>query len=876
MRRDPPITLRGALKILGRDDHPWLTRINSLLGGVVLVSGPLSLVGAAFGAIWQMVDQKSEANTRIREVLDTIGGRLMGTSGLHRQDLVVAAHSTIVLAAYSTAVTKHIDVQLSDEQKALIADLRRAEGQKLVEALYTAEIPTPSAVASFEANLAALEDWAKLVGFVVFDVFGLPGDWTTINRRIIDDFADQYRSYFLTLAAQVPDFKVWADQVAQENVARGLAAITDLLGHGPTADPRDHRSLVAMANRAELDKPIVDAADSLVRFPPVSDVFLTPRYRLTLSGGEGRISNEKWWQLRPVHHDLAVMLARHFGTPTALTRPLLLLGHPGAGKSVLMTALAAMLPASDYTVVRVRLRHVDAGASVAGQVAQALELATNNRVAWSDLDGSGDTVRVVLLDGLDELLQATTADRTGYLRDVEQFQRTEAVMGQPVAVVVTSRTLVADRVTVQPGTPVVKIEEFDEGQIKAWLSVWNRTNVDTRSLPVANALALPELASQPLLLMMLAIYCANPDVPLPDENMSLSDLYDKLLASFAEREIEKSADSVDKLLWRLSIAAIGMLNRGAQYLSEADLTADLAALGDKSLSGGQVLSQFFFIHASEATTARGSVRGYEFLHATFGEYLVASRVVEVLRDVADSSHGRRAVHEPDDDLLFALMSHQPLATQRPTIEFIGEQLRLLDADERESVERTLDHLLRTFRRRNPVNRYPTYLPDASDQVTGLATYSANLVLLRLHLAAGFDHEKLWPDDGWEAVLRLWTAGLDQQGLSAVVRCLVRRGDRLEPAGPTPARTALLVAGLSDDTWTAERIRLGTVFLDDVPRSGNRRAPKMLAHALVRMLMPELRISPSDVVAELIELQRPDQVSSPDGDFGVDVEWPGRA
>ncbi|RLK61073.1 NACHT domain-containing protein [Actinokineospora cianjurensis] len=881
MRRDPPITLRGALKVLGHDDHPWLTRLNGLLGGVILASGPLSPLAAVFGAIWGMVDQKSEAMTGIRGALDAVGDRLMGTGGLHRQDLVVAAHSTIVLSAYSAAVAAHLGVDLTDEQKVALADLRRTEGQTLVEALYTAPIPTPSAVIGFEANIAELEGWARRLGVTVFDVFDVRGDWPSVNRHIINDFSDRYRSHFLELATKVPEFKIWSDQVAAANLARGLAAITDLLGRGQAA--RDHRALVERANRSELGKPIVDTTDSLVLFPSVEEIFRTPRYRLTLSGGEGRISNESWWQLRPIHHDLAVMLARHFCTPRALSRPLLLLGHPGAGKSILMIALAALLPASDYTVIRVRLRHVDAGASIAGQVAQALEQATHNRVGWADLDGDGDTVRVVLLDGLDELLQATTADRTGYLRDVEQFQRTEAAMGQPVAVVVTSRTLVADRVTVRPGTPVVKIEEFDQEQVEAWLEVWNRTNADVRPLPVQTALALPQLAGQPLLLMMLAIYCANPAVPLPDADMSLADLYDKLLTSFAEREVEKSADSVERLLWRLSIAALGMLNRGAQYISEADLTADLAALGDRAQSGEQVLSQFFFIHAPEATTARGAVRGYEFLHATFGEYLVAHRIVEILRDVTDGSYGRRAVHEPDDELLFTLLSHQPLAIQRPAIDFICDRLLLLDDNERNRVERTLDHLLRTYRHRGSANRYPTYLPEAVDQISKLAAYSANLVLIRVQLTAGVDLERLWPDDGWEAVLRLWTAGLDQQGLSAVVRCLKRRGDQLDLAHPAPVPVGLLVAMLSGDVWTTTRIQLGSVLLDGIRVKDNSRepaGPEALMRALAARLFPELGLDLPDLlpaiaqqVDALIELQSADQLGSPDGDLGGDVEGP---
>ena len=116
-------------------------------------------------------------------------------------------------------------------------------------------------------------------------------------------------------------------------------------------------------------------------------------------------------------------LPRHVMSPDATRLPLLLLGHPGAGKSLLTEVFAARLPYSEYTVVRVPLRRVSADARIHRQIEEALEISTDQRIAWSDLaQQSTDTVRVVLLDGLDELLQASEHDRSGYLEDVVDFQ----------------------------------------------------------------------------------------------------------------------------------------------------------------------------------------------------------------------------------------------------------------------------------------------------------------------------------------------------------------------------------------------------------------------------------------------------------------------
>lgn len=50
-------------------------------------------------------------------------------------------------------------------------------------------------------------------------------------------------------------------------------------------------------------------------------------------------------------------------------------------------------------------------------------MVTHDRVRWAELaDETADRIRVVFLDGLDELLQASDRDLTGYLHDVVRFQ----------------------------------------------------------------------------------------------------------------------------------------------------------------------------------------------------------------------------------------------------------------------------------------------------------------------------------------------------------------------------------------------------------------------------------------------------------------------
>ncbi|SDC16820.1 NACHT domain-containing protein [Actinokineospora iranica] len=800
MRRDPAITFRGALQILGHHDRPWLDRLNRLLGGAVLAAG-LAPAAAAFSAVWGWVDQKNEAAGLLRNALDSVSGRLTRTGGLARHELVVAAHTTIVLAAFFDTLREEMrdlydEAEITDAEKVLLAGGETPRwGEETARQLYGLTVPCPSTLGGFEETATGVTHWAKQM---VREVRGFLAE-LNLTRRVEpspDGFerlvTSRYRSYYLELAATVPEFALWASFAEHAATRTAFARLADLLTLSTADTPaRDPRRTVWEVNQAELARPVIDIdADGYgidAVFPAVADIFLTPHFRAVETFGTARLADERWWDDVEFGSDLELLLARHFSTPGSTRLPLLLLGHPGAGKSLLTKVLAARLPESAYTVVRVPLRRVEANTTVSDQIQQALDLATNRRVSWPDLvDQSAETIRVVLLDGLDELLQATTHDRGGYLNEIVEFQRVEAALGRPVAVVVTSRTLVADRVRLPYGLPVVKLEEFDDDQIRQWIAVWNAANTSSpaRRMPPEAALAQRELAGQPLLLMMLTLYYSDPQVALSDKDLSQADLYERLFDTFARREVTKKAGqplaeaemavAVDDQLRRLSTAAMGMFNRGKHAITEAELSADLAGLGEPSPSGQRLLGEFFFVHSAEANT--GTVqRSYEFLHATFAEYLAAARVVDVLAEVAEGAFGRRRFHEPDDELLFVLLSHQTLAIQRPTLGFIGARLAAMDADERADIARTLDLLIADHRHRRPASRYPDYRPQAADTVRALAAYSANLVLLRVAAdvdRAGVPLANLWPEgdamEQWRSMVSLWQAGLDAEGYRAML------------------------------------------------------------------------------------------------------------
>jgi len=263
-----------------------------------------------------------------------------------------------------------------------------------------------------------------------------------------------------------------------------------------------------------------------------------------------------------------------------------------------------------------------------------------------------------------------------------------------------------------------------------------------------------------------------------------------------------------------------MFNRGRQDISAEELGTDLAALekigGNAAEAGHRVLGKFFFVYVAEARFAEpdSPQRRYEFLHATFGEYLVARLVVEELCEVARAAFSsRRGVREPEDDLLFALLSFEPLSTRQPTLKFAREMCAAIDVEDRDHIVEVLMTLIAGHRDRHGSDKYQDYRPLPVDRVRELAAYTANLVLLlvAVHPDRRVSLSIFWK---WPSTLRLWQSGLDGESYNGVLSILANEKGRLRlvDGAVTPGVVNdHLTALLAEDRDMAFMYRYGSAF-----------------------------------------------------------------
>ncbi|MER7247058.1 hypothetical protein [Kribbella sp. NPDC000426] len=833
-----PYTFRGALSVLDLDrrsrsvlDRLFGTAIFAGAGAATVVGGPVAGITAA--AWLSLVDPKNEAVSLLDAAVSELSKRLRGTKDQNQLELIATAHTITAVSSFFDAL-QHIigpvyrDLALTDTERRRLLDVPEADHDDL----FDVAVPLSSPKLGMEENLERnLKPYYEHLGRRCLDFFTGLEAWTrlapTPSSGLLDAIVERaawlYRSRMLELSPSAPfglwvtlnEFSATRELVRAQSKALGeLHTMLAMVMPGTPAPRNSYREKLSLAAREILDEPLLRSRTRSVASPTVRDGFVEPSFHHAVADHRSRPADEGWWSLRPEHSSLVDYLASYLASPEGARRPLLLLGHPGAGKSLLTEVLAAQLPADAFAVVRVPLRSINPDDDLTIQINKELQRTLQRPQA--DLDelrqecGSCEDCDdpaacphrcrlVVLLDGFDELVQATGATQSAYLTKVEAFQKRARTLGTPTSVIVTSRTVVADRADIAPETPIIKLREFDRERVGQWLAAWNAAHgadPDFAPLELGEMTESPqvsELTCHPLLLLMLAVYLAELGTgKLGGADLTQSELYQRIIDRFISRQVtEKTAPDLSeadqKLLEhqqrrRLQYAALGMFNRGRQHITDTELNADLTALEAATStspavqplsSADRVLGEFMFVHNPRADREQRSA--YEFLHATFGEYLVAELVLQHLarltryREVEAGDPALTAGGDLDDSFLRRLLSHQPLSTRQPTLTFVCE---LAPADRRSLLE-TITQLLRAHLNR-PDTADDLYGPLPYDPVRRRAAYTANLVLLRVVLddkpvpITALTGDSL---ERWQRCVRLWRAGLDHQAWFSVIETL---------------------------------------------------------------------------------------------------------
>ena len=363
--RSRTLTFADAVRLLGGADEPsvrWLERLT----GVAAAGATVATLGG--------LDLFALRDEVVRWGHAVVGGLRERLAGLHRFDRtqrLVAAHSVIVVVAFYEALDAvladhpHVAAQLTAAEQVSLATGGAAQEAyiEVLQQLVDTPPPMPAPHRPFEAVVDALrKHYETVADRLVEFLFLLPRNSRRGPTMAVQSAARsapelavrRYTEAYRALAVQAPEFGVWAAmtdaQATRELVRESTVDLAGQLaelraGRGdPRAEALDAvRSGLGRRYRARLERSILSTADAPAHLvlPTLRQGYVAPHGLVRLAGPADRPATESWWAGADRVPDVQGLLLAHLTGPDATAGPLVVLGQPGSGKSVLTRMLAA-------------------------------------------------------------------------------------------------------------------------------------------------------------------------------------------------------------------------------------------------------------------------------------------------------------------------------------------------------------------------------------------------------------------------------------------------------------------------------------------------------------------------------------------------------
>lgn len=903
------INLKSICDYLNKDGDEKTLQLTSTILGIAIISTPIILGPTAFFAL-SLLTAKNELISTGKILIKKFTSKKHETDSLERLTKLEMAYGLIFYTAFFDTIDKLMpkDIRKIFEEtlknKSSTSNLKQDEieitnqEQQRFERMgpFYENVPLPHPAVDFNTTKEQLLDiytrMAKDFGFFCKTICQNQGNDQNIEI-CIDSFINKiatlslkrFEAQYIHLASIYEDFKIWVILKEKEYLKKensdfvhkfgelqleqkksldvGLGHLQDIVKSLPCIIGRINAQNVidglknhyrsAINETIVEDKEISYEGKLSLKFPKLSEAFIPQAYRvLRYDSSEIRLEQETTWSSLKTNNNISTFILRFLNSPTSIDHPLLILGHPGSGKSLLTKILCARLIGDTYTPIRIPLREVNAELQIETLIEKQIEKDSGHKIDnWADFASQfKESPLLIILDGYDELLQASGKVFAGFLDKIQKFQQSQQVQNRPVRIIATSRITLIDKASVPDGCTILRLLEFDQEKRDAWIEIWNRTNDNYfSSSSSVKQFTLPretkngkkdkllDLAEQPLLLLMLALYDSEANSLSRTKKIDRTVLYDSLLRIFVRRERRRYTEDFDHLgivaqneildfeIKRLGVAAIGMYNRRKLHILSSELINDLNFFSTERTvkeGHGHILSQadfllgsFFFIHESSAKIIGKNDQyidtAFEFMHNTFGEFLTADFILkysldqtEILQEFAQSPSLMQEYHKklndpnglPDE--WFACLMFSPLHT-RPVI---PEMLREWTSHVLAQKKRNKDDFIKYFdliiksqlsiilntRSFPSIMQSPVISKVADIPILGLiANYTINLIILKSIFSGDFIFDELefmatnskndqsdQSTDPWDKLTYIWRAWFKIENLSGISTILSSR------------------------------------------------------------------------------------------------------
>lgn len=782
------------------------------------------------------------------------------------------AHYLIVYSAFFDAIKEYLPdeegkIALMGNEKVFITKEaiknyqkglnynRNKENDKWIDDV----VSIPDLLCTFNSYLDHLKVFYKKYSFEFMKFFTKLECWENMKEEqkdcvvsVIDKLPEyaieNYKMQYYELARCFSDFEIWINlrerQCVENVIDVGFNSlskkISNLIENSETKMVVDILERFHNEYEEYISKSIVtgetdNSTENQVFLPTKSKIFVPQQFQAIKYDKKIKLEPKETWKNAVKQDNIGAFISGVLRHPDSNTKPLVILGSPGAGKSLLCNMLAAKLLYQEYHVIIVTLRDARADDTIVQQISDQIKGEFGDCCSWYHISKAKlDKPMLIIFDGYDELLQSSGKPYSYYINKIADFQQLQLnTCAMQVKCIITSRITLIDKAYIPNGSVILKLCDFNKQRIDKWIDIWNSHNVNyfeengLKEFSIPDNGKIVELARQPLLLMMLALYDSNDNKLDRQKNLTQTQLYDDLIRDFVAREKRKDEnfrnlayDEQDKIIEeeviKIGIVAIGMYNRNIYHIISEDLNADIKfyentctliepaiSTNDGITEAEKLLASFFFMHKSVSTDYQNEKKkaAYEFLHNTFGEFLTANFILNNVYSVIDEIHflnkNNRQLRWNDilSDVWYSSLIYTPLFSKPVVVSMLKEWSTIFIKEKKLSksdVKVTLDLILNyelvkvingeIFNNISSIiNKRENVYPN-NDLLIHVANYSINLLILRNVLEKDIVGIELLPplnQNTLNNLIHIWRYAFSDEQLQRLSHLFIISKDEIE-------------------------------------------------------------------------------------------------
>jgi len=338
------------------------------------------------------------------------------------------------------------------------------------------------------------------------------------------------------------------ENIIEKNSNNQLKSIQEILEE-PIVDiiNEHHTFIVDIVNQALLKENDIPE----LKLPQRKDIYIPQSYKYFYYQKHihkrDYLDDENWNNNSyESEEDIGKKLFQALRDPYNINQPIILLGHPGAGKSMLSSQFAYKLIANnEFIPFFIKLRHVDSKISdVNEHINQGIKnsLLGNKQIDWIELVKKFPSrIPVIILDGFDELLRASQTQINDYILKIKDIQNRAQSLSLNLRIILTTRLTIMQDVHIPDNCLIMKLNSFDSKRKNLWIQKWNEEQTTNCNFRLPDRDDINELSKEPLLLFLLALYDFEDNAlsKIAEKNLNKASLYDKLFESFTIRQLRK-------------------------------------------------------------------------------------------------------------------------------------------------------------------------------------------------------------------------------------------------------------------------------------------------------------------------------------------------